>query len=204
VAELELDLRPLIRLPSPSDEEAVSVTLLRHYVLGEVEPVWEELAPLPSTAPLYVQKVYALFRVCYGLRLVNDDPRPVPLSCRWVAGVLGLSTGRVSRALRLLWRVYRVLGPPVKLPPLGGRNRGTHAYLPHGARRVEADRELDGRPAARPKFEWEPGEPAVESGDDLLVPGTKFAVADGTAATVGDGAGAGVHGPDGDTPLGGG
>jgi hypothetical protein len=128
--------------------------------------------------------VFEFFLLLYGLRLRVEQDLPVMFAGDWVAKKLGLPHGMTAhRAIRRLveWGILVQCG---ELDPLREGRRGTRTYLPAP---------VDGQP---PLVERAAGEgtrdarqPAAEGMDESLMAGAELAVADGSFAATGYGAG---------------
>jgi hypothetical protein len=140
-----------LRKPSPSpspcpcttegDEPPVVEWLLESHQLDGLRPRPVELPPLPAKATPTMKAVAEFYKLVRGLRLLDDDERPVPFACRWVAKHTGLSAMSVSRALRQLVS-FGVLKRAGTLDRRDDLLRGTCCFLPGDPVGIERRAEL--------------------------------------------------------------
>jgi hypothetical protein len=179
--------------PTPTNAEARDVAevdaLLAQRAAGEIEPVPVYLPALPTDANPSMRKVAKFFALVRGLRLAVDDDRPVIFGVAWVAGHLGWTEMRVSRALQKLRApevgVLQLVG---SMPGRGGR-RGTHLYVPGSGPHLPGLVERGSGNVAGERVE-----PVGELVDLPLVAGAELAVPDRDVDAPGDGTVGGVGG----------
>jgi hypothetical protein len=131
------DYRPPTQPPSPipssPEDEAVVVWLLRAHRAGDLQPKSVKLPALPPSATPSMRTVAEFYRLVRGLRLLDDDERPVPFGCEWVGSHTGVSKVAVWKSLRELV-ACGVLKRAGKMPPRRGMRdpgkRPVHLYLP--------------------------------------------------------------------------